>query len=401
MTMTRTTTSNAPNRYRSGFQSVCFASLAIKHCLIAMFLILMTVPVFAKELHGTLRGASADFSGLAAVKTRLAVPWAQPVINWAQTTAKIEPDSSITPRTVPESDSTVTIDPPGFEDYVRRAMETGPTNRSAVEIRLEAGDTSHTLSVSAIAPPYAFEKNPENDDQPFHGPLYRFEPVSELNTERSFDLAPANPVPSATTGDLTSFAPEHSRMGFSIPVHDRRGVSQSASLRDQPSPRHAAVIASKSVLDRSPISITPLRVTMPDFKLTPFQKLSSDSILQFPQFATDILGGVPLRYPDLGKFYFNGIYVPVNRPFSENLWLTAGLVRAKLLEFHAWLNAVLPRATVRSTGVAQYVPPVDDGPDCNTLRACWTARLSSRPFPASRHGSDSSPPGNGPYFAGS
>ena len=121
----------------------------MKVSLVAVAAILLPVGLFAQEFRGTLSGTVTDPTGSA-------IPGAKITVTEINTGTKNESltDSGgqyTAPFLLP-GDYDIVAKVQGFKEYTRKALHLGAGDRMVIDIRLEVGDTTQTMQVTAEAP---------------------------------------------------------------------------------------------------------------------------------------------------------------------------------------------------------------------------------------------------------
>jgi hypothetical protein len=121
----------------------------MKFSRVAVFALLAAAAAYAQESRGTISGAVTDPTGAA-------VAGAKVVATEVRTGTKVQTVSESTGQyTLPflaSGDYTVSASMEGFKEFIRKGIQVGAGDHAGIDIRLEVGDTSTSVEVTADAP---------------------------------------------------------------------------------------------------------------------------------------------------------------------------------------------------------------------------------------------------------
>jgi hypothetical protein len=121
----------------------------MKYSLVAAVALLLPLSAFAQEFRGTISGLVSDQTGAAVPGAKIVATEVRTGVN-TQTTTNSGGQYNI-PFLLP-GQYTVKAQAPGFKDYVRKDIGLGAGEHPVIDVRLEVGDATQSVEVTADAP---------------------------------------------------------------------------------------------------------------------------------------------------------------------------------------------------------------------------------------------------------
>src|ERR1035441_3955427 len=121
----------------------------MKFSLVAVAALILPLGLFAQEFRGTLGGTITDPSGSAIAGAKITVTETN---TGTKNESLTDSGGQYTAPFLLPGDYDITAQFQGFKEYVRKAIHLGAGDRIVIDIKLQVGDTTQSVEVTADAP---------------------------------------------------------------------------------------------------------------------------------------------------------------------------------------------------------------------------------------------------------
>src|SRR5690242_4991466 len=121
----------------------------MRYGFVAVAAIFLHLAAFGQEFRGTISGLVTDATGAAVAGAKIT---ATEVRTGTKTQTVSEPTGQYTIPFLAPGQYQIAAQMPGFKEFVRRDINLGAGDHPVIDIRLDLGDTTQSVEVSADAP---------------------------------------------------------------------------------------------------------------------------------------------------------------------------------------------------------------------------------------------------------